>query len=79
MIHWQHPLATAFQLLNLSLRNLDPALGAKRMASAKSLPTLDAGELLAGLEMLYRDSTTAEVYIFNRQSQGLADPATEME
>jgi hypothetical protein len=44
-IHWQHPLATTFLVFGPSFLDLDPALGAEHMASAKSLSALGAGQL----------------------------------
>jgi len=50
-INGQHPLATVFLLLGLSLLNLTSALWAKGMTSAESLPAPGAGQLQASFEM----------------------------
>jgi hypothetical protein len=50
-IHWQHPLATVFLLLGLSLLDFAAAAGAKCVISAKSLPAPGAGQLQAGFEV----------------------------
>jgi hypothetical protein len=67
-IYRQHPLPTAFQLLNLSLLDLDPALGAERMAPAKSLSAPGAQQLQASLEVFYGYSALSKVYVLNLQS-----------
>jgi len=78
-INGQCPLATMFLLLSLSLLNLTSALWAKGMASAESLSATGTGQLQAGFKVLDSDGTAGEVYVLDRQSQGLADAATKME
>jgi phosphatidylglycerophosphate synthase len=75
-ICWQYPLATTFLLLSLSLLHFSSALRAKGVTSAESLSALGAGQLQAGFEMFDANCAMVEVYVLNRQSQGLADPAT---
>jgi len=75
----QHPLATTFLLLDLSLLDLTSALWAECMTSAESLPALGAGQLQAGFEMFNANCAMVEVHVFNRQTQSLADPTAEVE
>ena len=48
-INGQHPLATMFLLLSLSLPNLTATPGAEGMASAQSRSTLGAGQIETAL------------------------------
>jgi len=75
----QHPLSAVFLLLGLSLLNLTATPGTERMASAKPLSAPGAGQLQAGFEVFDANCAMVEVYVFNRQSQSLADPTTKTE
>jgi len=66
----QHPLATTFLLLGLSLLNLISALWAKGVTSTESLSALGAGQLQAGFEMFYANCAMVEVYGAALESSG---------
>jgi hypothetical protein len=66
-------------LLSVDLFNFDSAPRAKGVTSAKSLPTLGAGQLQTGFQVLDGYSASAKVDIFHSNAQGFADAAAEVE
>jgi hypothetical protein len=75
IINGQHPLSTLFLLLGLSFPDLTSTFWAKGVTSAQSLSALGAGQLEAGFKVFNGNRAVLEVYVFNRQSQSLADAA----